>query len=241
MLGAEAVTMPMTDIYGGKNPRELPLYTVADAARVVRINPATLRTWVLGRSYPTRSGSKSWSPLIRIADPKLGRLSFTNLVEVHVLSALRGKHVRVERIRSATNFIRQKLKTEHPLADVDTHTDCIDVYVEYLDRLVNISSSQQALRPLVERYLERISRDENGLASRLFPITRDDGTNPRSVLIDPSYRFGRPVLASTNLETAVVADRFFAGDSTPVLAADFGISEADVEEAIRFESQLRAA
>jgi uncharacterized protein (DUF433 family) len=88
---------------------------------------------------------------------------------------------------------------------------------------------------------ERIERDENGLAARLFPITRDDGLNARSILIDPSFRFGRPILASTNLETAVVADRFFAGDSTAVLAADFEIDEATVEEAIRFESQLRAA
>lgn len=233
--------MAKTDIYGGKSPRELPLYTIAEAARVVRLHPATLRSWVLGRSYPTRSGHKSWSPLIRVADADLGRLSFANLVEVHVLSALRGKQVRVDRIRSATKFIRDSMKTEHPLADVDTHTDCIDVYVEYLGRLVNVSSPQTSLRPLLERYLERIERDENGLASRLFPITRDDGSNARSILIDPSCRFGRPVLASTNLETAIVADRFLAGDSTAALAADFAIGEAAVEEAIRFESQLRAA
>jgi uncharacterized protein (DUF433 family) len=241
MIEAKAVTMPKIDIYGGKRPRELPLYTIAEAARVVRIHPATLRTWALGRSYPTRSGRKSWSPLIRAADSALGRLSFTNLVDVHVLSLLRGKQVRVDRIRSATKFIRDQMKTEHPLADVDTHTDCVDVYVEYLGRLVNASTSQAALRPLVERYLNRIERDENGLASRLFPITRDDGSNARTILIDPSRRFGRPVLASTNLETAIVADRFFAGDSTAVLAADFAISETEVEEAVRFESQLRAA
>jgi uncharacterized protein (DUF433 family) len=233
--------MTQIDIYGGKSPRDLPLYTIAEAARVVRVHPATLRTWVIGRSYATRSGDKSWNPLIRVADRKLGRLSFANLVEVHVLSALRGKQVRVERIRSATNFIRREMKTEHPLADVDTHTDCVDIYVEYLGRLVNVSTSQATLRPLVERYLERIERDENGLAARLFPITRDDGLSSRSILIDPSYRFGRPILASTNLETAIVADRFFAGESTAALAADFAIDEATVEEAIRFESQLRAA
>jgi uncharacterized protein (DUF433 family) len=233
--------MTKPDIYGGKNPRELPLYPIADAARVVRIPPATLRTWAVGRSYPTRSGQKSWSPLIRAADPKHGFLSFVNLVELHVLSALRGKQVRVDRIRSATKFIREEVGTGHPLADVDVQTDCVDIYVEYLDRLTNVSSPQTTLRPLVERYLQRIERDEEGLASRLFPITRDDGSNARSVVIDPSRRFGRPVLASTNLETAIVADRFFAGDSTTVLAGDFGIDEAKVEEAIRFESQLRAA
>ncbi len=233
--------MTKPDIYGGKNPRELPLYPIADAARVVRIPRATLRTWALGRSYPTQSGQKSWSPLIRAADPEGGFLSFVNLVELHVLSALRGKQVRVDRIRSATKFIREKVGTGHPLADVDVQTDCVDIYVEYLDRLTNVSSPQTTLRPLVERYLERIERNEEGLASRLFPITRDDGSNARSVVIDPSRRFGRPILASTNLETAIVADRFFAGDSTEVLAVDFGIDEAKVEEAIRFESQLRAA
>lgn len=46
--------MTKIDIYGGKNPRDLPLYAIAEAARVVRIHPATLRTWVLGRSYATR-------------------------------------------------------------------------------------------------------------------------------------------------------------------------------------------
>jgi|SRR5450631_226369 len=233
--------MTKPDIYGGKNPRDLPLFPIANAARVVRIHPATLRAWALGRSYPTRSGPKSWNPLIRVADPKAGFLSFVNLVELHVLSTLRGKQVRVDRIRSATKFIREEVGTDHPLADVDVHTDCVDIYVEYLGRLTNVSSAQTTLRPLVERYLERIERDEDGLASRLFPITRDDGSNARSIVIDPSRRFGRPILASTNLETAIVADRFFAGDSTAVLAGDFGIDESKVEEAIRFESQLRAA
>lgn len=221
----------------------MPLYvdSIPEAARVVRVHPATLRTWVLGRSYPTQSGRKAWHPLIRIADRRQGLLSFANLVEVHVLSALRGKQVRVERIRSATKFIQEAMPTEHPLADVDTRTDCLDIYVEYLGKLVNASSPQGALRPLVELYLQRIERDEHGLASRLFPITRDDASIKKAVLIDPTFRFGRPVLANTNLETAVVADRFFAGDSAAALAMDFGIDESAVEEAIRFESQLRAA
>jgi uncharacterized protein (DUF433 family) len=232
--------MTHVDIYGGENPRHLPLYTVAEAARVVRIHAATLRTWVLGRTYSTQSGKQNWEPLVIIPSRELGRLSFVNLVEVHVLSVLRGKRVRVDRIRSATDFIHQTLNTRHPLADCDTHTDCVSVYVEYLDRLVNASDSRQLELPLRQQ-LERIDRDENGLASRLFPFTQHGGQITRSIQIDPSRRFGRPVLASTNLETAIVADRFFAGDPTTVVAADFGITETEVQEAIRFESQLRAA
>jgi hypothetical protein len=113
----------MVDIYGAKNPRELPLYTVAEAARVVRMNVTTLRSWVAGRSYNTQDGRKTWPPWIHPADPKFGRLSFANLVELHVLSTERDKRVRVDRTRSATRFIRERMKTDHPLADVDTHRD----------------------------------------------------------------------------------------------------------------------
>ena len=68
---------------------------------------------------------------------------------------------------------------------------------------------------------------------RLFPITRDDGNNSRSILVDPTRRFRRPVLASTKLDTAIVADRSFAGDSTAALAADFAVSES-LRSAIRY-------
>ncbi len=233
--------MTKIDIYGGKSPRDIPLYTVPEAARVVRVNAATLRTWVLGRSYSTRAGKKPWAPLIDVADRKAGLLSFTNLVEVHVLSTLRDKKVRVDKIRSATDFIRGRMGTEHPLADVDAHTDCVDIYVEYFGQLTNASTSQTALRPVVQRYLERISRNEKGLATGLFPITRDDAESPRSVSIDPWHKFGRPVLVSTNIETSAIADRFLAGESHASIASDFRIAEGDVEEAIRFEAQMRAA
>ncbi len=229
------------DIYGGKRPRDLPFYSVTEAARIVRVPAATLRTWVLGRPYPTSGGKKQWPPLIRAADPTAKRVSFANLVELHVLSVLRGKKVRVDRIRSATAFIRKEMGTEHPFADVDTSTDCASVYVEYLGRLLNASTSETALRPLVQQYLERIDRDERGLAARLFPITRDDRLNVRAVLIDPARRFGRPVLAAANVETEVIAERFLAGDSATDLAADFGVELGDIEEAVRFEAQLRAA
>lgn len=229
------------DIYAGKSPRELPLYSIAEAARIVRVKPTTVRAWALGRTYPTSEGAKSWPALIHAADAKQKRLSFANLVELHVLSALRDKKVQVERIRSATQFIRRELKATHPLADVDAQTDWVDIYVEFLGRLINASTSTFTLRPLVERYLERIERDEQGLASRLFPITRDDDVGPRAVAIDPTRRFGRPVLVCANIETSVVAERYFAGEDPGSIASDLGIDLSDVHEAVRFENQLHAA
>lgn len=233
---------PGADIYSGRSPRDLGLYSVPEAARIVRVPAGTVRSWTLGRTYATRAGARHWPPLVKAVDREGRRLSFRNLVELHVLSALRGRQVRVDRIRSATRFIREEMGTDHPLADVDTHTDHVDVYVEYLGRLVNASSAQSELRPLVERYLERIDRDERGLARRLFPLTRD-GTDPgpRLVVIDPCRRFGRPVLSTANVETSIIGERFRAGDSTALLAEDFRVPETAIEEALRFEAQLGRA
>jgi len=236
------VTRGFIDIYGGKEPKNLPLYPIADAARITRLARATARDWVLGRRYVTRSGQQRSAPLIRCADPARGMLSFTNLIELHVLSVLRGKRVRMERIRSATKFIHERLGTEHPLADVDVRTDLVDIYVEYFGQLISASSAQAQLRPVVESYLHRIDRDERGIARRLFPVTRSDSEGgPRLIVIDPARRFGRPVLVKANVETATIAERFLAGDSTRALALDFAIDEAAIEEAIRFEQGLRSA
>lgn len=231
-----------SDFYGGRRPRDLPLYSLREAARIVRIPPATLRSWVIGRPYPTRSGTQSWPPLVRIADPAARRLSFTNLVELHVLSVLRGRRgVRVRNIRKALRFIQEQMGTEHPLADVDTSTDEIDVYVEFFGQLWNASQAQRVLRPSLDRYLKRIERDERGLARRLFPIVRTgEHPGPRLVVIDPERRFGRPVLDRAGIETSIVAERFRAGESVRQLAEDFTIEPEAIEEALRFEELLRA-
>jgi hypothetical protein len=60
--------------------------------------------------------------------------------------------------QAATRFVREKMATPHRLADVDTHTDSVDIYVDYLGRLVNITNVQDASRPIVELNLQRTER-----------------------------------------------------------------------------------
>ena len=77
-----------SSIYGGREPWDLPAYTIPIAARYVRLPRATLRSWVIGRQYETSGeGLKRAQPLIFPPTGGGGFLSFTNLVEVHVLAA----------------------------------------------------------------------------------------------------------------------------------------------------------
>jgi uncharacterized protein (DUF433 family) len=90
-------------------------------------------------------------------------------------------------------------------------------------------------------YLHRIEY-RNGLPVRLYPVTRtDDPDSPRRVVILPDVGFGRPVTERKLISTAVISDRFNAGESVGDLADDYDLSPEDVEEAIRAERSPLAA
>ena len=47
--------------------RSQPAYTLAEAARYLKLAPATLRAWLIGRDYPKGTGKVHSVPLIRPA------------------------------------------------------------------------------------------------------------------------------------------------------------------------------
>ncbi len=224
--------------------RELPAYPVADAAHYLRVPTATLRSWVLGRYYPTEHGRRFFRPVIELPDRARPRLSFVNLVEAHVLDAIRRDHeVALKHVRAALAFVAKHFPSRHPLSDQDFQTDGVHLFLERYGELINASrDGQLAMRTVFEAYLERIERDATGLPIRLFPFTRGRTLDePRAVVIDPSVSFGRPVLVGTGIPTAVIAERYKAGDSMDDLADDYGRTRLEIEEAVRCELQVEAA
>lgn len=232
------------DFYGGRDPRELPAYGIPEAAHYLRIPAATLRSWVLGRYYPTSVGSRLFKPIVLLPEKERPLLSFINLVEVHVLDAIRRKHeVPLKKVRGALDYLQRHFPSAHPLADQRFETDGINLFVQKYGQLINISQDGQlAIRNMLEAHLRRIERDEAGLAVRLFPFTRKrDLDEPKFVVIDPYVSFGRPVLVGSGVRTAVVAERYKAGESVDQLAEDYGRKRLEIEEAIRCELEVEAA
>jgi len=233
-----------SDFYAGQDPRELPAYGIAEAAHYLRIPKATLRSWVVGRFYPTEVGRKFFRPLITLPDKRKPFLSFTNLVEAHVLDAVRREHeIPLNKVRTALDYLRRQFPSKHPLADQRFQTDGLDLFVDKYRQLINVSrAGQLAMRNLLEAHLRRIDRDEAGFAVRLFPFTRKRQLEePRVVVIDPYVSFGRPVLVGTGIPTAVIAERYKAGESVDDLADDYARPRVEIEEAIRVELSLQAA
>lgn len=220
------------------DPRHVGAYGIAEAAHYLSLPPATLRTWVRGRSYPTAEGRQFSEPLIQLPTPEEPLLSFTNLVEAHVLKAIRRRHgVSMQKVRPALLYLETELSVTHPLAHQELLTDGVHLFVERFGQLVNLSQSGQlTMRDLLEAHLRRIEHDTQGLAARLFPFSRGEALDvPRIVVVDPRISFGRPVIAGTSVRTEVIASRLKAGESIQGLAEDYSVEVAEIEEAIRYE------
>lgn len=221
------------------DPRHIGAYGVAEAAHYLALPPATLRTWVRGRSYRSGEERRFSEPLIQLPEPGEPLLSFTNLVEAHVLAAIRRRHgVPMQKVRPALEFLERELGVSHPLAREEILTDGVSLFVEHLGKLVNLSQrGQLAVQEILRAHLERVEHDAAGLAERLYPFSRgtDDLRQPRVVVVDPRISFGRPAIAGTSVRTEVIAARLKAGESIHELARDYDIPEDRIEEAIRYE------
>lgn len=221
-----------------------PAYRATEAAAILSLPVATVKTWAFGQRYISKAGvERKYQPLIKAAAPKDRLISFTNLCELHVLAAIRRVHrIDMQNVRRSLNYVSGQLGVERALVAQDFLTNGIDLFVEKAG-LINVSrEGQTALRGELEAGLQRIERDAKGGLVRLFPFTRLSASTdqPRSVALDPRIAFGRPVLLSAGVTTQVINDRFLAGDSFAEMAEDFHVSVDDIAEAVRFENRLAA-
>jgi uncharacterized protein (DUF433 family) len=235
------------DIYQGRDPRDIPTYSLVEAAHYLQIPKATLASWIRGRYYPTKTGPRRHSePIIVRPDQDLPLLSFTNLVEAHVLDAIRYLHrVPLKNVRSAVSYLRQASGSSHPLADYWFQLKGVDLIVHTEGLVVNATKQGQLeMRAVIRAYLERVARDPKGAAESLYPyLTRHPKKvedQPKLVRIDPRISFGKPILVGVGVPTAVIADRYDAGETVDALARDYGCEVSEIEDALEYELQQAA-
>jgi len=229
--------LDLADVWDFADPRDIPAYTIPEAAHYLCIPKATLRAWVLGQR-----GRHDFKHVIDLSHPESHLLSFYNLAEAHVLRSLRTKHeIQLPRIRKALQFVKKRFGWKRPLIQQEFKTDGLHLFVERLEQVVVASAEGQLVLRDIMLHLERIEWEDN-VAARLYPFTRTDPQNaPKSVIIDPRHSFGRPILRDARIATAIIAERYKAGESVQALADDYGCSNLDVEEGIRCELRLSTA
>jgi len=224
-----------------KDLRNEPAYPLTEAARYIKLPPATLRAWTLGRPYPTAQGSGHFRAIIRPASSRPPRLSFWNLIEAHVLRALRTDHgFSVKAVRQAIDYAQRELAIEHLLLRQELCFDAGQLFLDRYGKLINLSASGQlAMRQVLQAHLKRVNWDVDQFPIRLHPfissISADTAADAMPIAIDPRISFGRPIVLSRGISTATIAARIDAGETVDALAADYDLRSADIEQAVLYE------
>jgi uncharacterized protein (DUF433 family) len=163
-------------------------------------------------------------------------LSFSNLIEAHVLRALRTEHgVPIQAVRTALHYAQQELHIERLLLSKELLTSAGQIFLERYGELINLSrSGQLAMKRLLAAHLERVEWDDR-FPIRLYPFVHADLDHARPIAIDPSIAFGRPALANSAISTATIAERIDAGESVEAIASDYDVTLQEVEEAVLYE------
>lgn len=213
--------------YGG-DVRDFPRYSISEAAFYIHVPATTLVAWTVGQDYKTSQGThRVFHPLIEPADPKNNLLSFYNLVEGHILRATREKGVPLRNVRKAIEYIRETIPGPHPLLTHDFEVSGKDVFIRHLGLTICATKHGQiAMRKILEKYLKRVVRDKNNLPIQVFPI------NTRRLAIHALVSSGKPVVKGTGIVASVLWGRQQTGEDISEIAADYGLRQREVEEAI---------
>ena len=229
----------------------VPLYTVADAARIVGVPATTLAAWAQGyvRTFPNRP-DVSGSPIVTHlqSGKRQPTIPFVGLAEALVLAAVRKSGVPMQRIRPALQQLETVIGLEHALASRKLYTDGAELLFDYgedhsgsdqaelVRNLVVVRNGQRVFVEVIEAYLNRIEYGADGYAR----LIRVPAYEHAQVVADPTRAFGLPIFERGGVRVDDVLERFWAGDPLDELSAEFGVPAEQLEDVLRVASRPAA-
>lgn len=217
------------------------VYTVAEAARLIRETPRKVRRWAFGY----KRLDTEYAPAIATDLPLLDdtpALTFRELVELMFIQAFLESGASWRKVRTAAVTASVMFDTTHPFAMRKWFADPGGIYTlleaePEKELFVELSGAGQlAMRSTLTMYLEQLDFDLEGFAERWYPLGKDV-----PVVVDPKRAFGAPVVQGTRVPTAVLAETYSDPESVDEIAWWYGLRPAEVHAAIRFERELAVA
>lgn len=225
------------------------LFAVGEAARLAGTSTINARRWLEGYSYK-RKGE------VRRSDRKLGAdvqrehrdlyCSFLDVLELRTAAALRTAGIRWNEIRDAAALMRQSWNAEYPFAVENLKTDGTAVFALLVERirsgssvskegpskkLLQISRNQFAFEAIIgPALLDVVDFDSQHHPTRLWPLGRAE-----RVFVDPSIRFGQPVVADGGVPVEVLVQAYTANDNDAAQVAKmYEVTTQTVHAAVDF-------
>ncbi len=171
----------MTDVL------ELQLYTVGEAARLLRLSSTKLRRWLEGFTV----GGRFYEPVIRPQPTHSDVVTWAEFVEAGFLREYRAKRVSLQHLRPVIDEMRREFEVPYPLAHLKPLVDTskrqlvlsmqqeLDLEDE-LRLLVRLPGGQVQWAAPVRAFLDKVDFDAKGVVERMHPLGK---ASP--VVIDP--------------------------------------------------------
>ncbi len=230
------------------------IYSVSEAARLLRLPASTVRRWVAGYTFTYRGAPRFSEPLIR---GELGsrdgfvELSFLDVVELLFIKNFHERGVSLPVIRKTARAAAELLGRDHPFCDQRFKTDGSTIFAMLLRnanlaeaassqadwRLIDLRTGQHELATIVMPFLQHFEYDlQTDLVRQWWPLGKR-----RRVVVDPAINFGAPIVPKFGVSTRLLADAVKRGRSVEQLAAWYGVPTPAVRDAVEFEASLATA
>lgn len=227
---------------------DVPLYTLAEAARALGVPATTFTTWARGyQRHPPGRKPVSGSAIVTALDatgPGQPAVPFVGLAEGVILAAVRRAGVPLQRVRPALDVLAREISVDHALASKALYTDGAELLFDFAQHagedegaaardLVVVRSGQRVFVEIIASYLQRIEYASDGYA-RLIRLPLYEIAD---VVADPTRSFGQPIFRHGGVRVGEVLDRFWAGDSIDTLSSEFGAQTVEIEDVLRAASR----
>ncbi len=233
--------MPMTT-----DATATPLFTPADAERIVGAPASTTRRWLEGYAFEHKGERRTKGPRLGPSATRIDGvllMSFLDLVEVHMARIMRRQGVSWPNIDRAAAFFRDAWHNPHPFALQRFRSDSRSVFVE-LGRgigdnsLLQLGANQFVFDALIVQSLfDVLDFRKDGVPWRLWPRGQD-----AQVVVDPARSFGQPILDAQGIPVRLIAAAYAANDNRiDRVARWFELPVEAVEAAMRYEVGARLA
>lgn len=229
-----------------RNPLAAGFYTIAEAARLIRVGrERRIHGWL--RGYPGRNVGplleRDFAPI-----DKDEELSFLDLMEVRFVEHFREHGVKARSLRLAADRLRAELDTSHPFASkrVLLVADQADVYVKEVLKESAKAAEDFRLRSLVSGNYVIYEAIRNALLPGVTFEADGDLTDTwapipdrfPNIIINPKIAYGQPSIPR-GIPTATLRDAVRAeNDNIDAVAYWYGVNTTDILEAINFEQAL---
>ena len=218
------------------------VYTVGEAARLVKAHPSGVRRWLRGYRFPIKSGQGASPPVF---EPDLSPLngqwavSFLDLVELLFIKSFRKEGVSWRTIRLAAQNAAQRWHTSHPFCLKRFATDgrmIFETAGEELgeDQVLELTRSQYGFKQVLMPYLKEFDYGELGV-ERWWPLGKRE-----PLFLDPHISFGHPVVRPHNVPTSALYAALLAEQTEAEVAQWFDLPVGVVRAAVRFETSRAA-